>query len=299
MRPVISRGWVVSILAVLGVAVFCTSAARADLYILNYQPQLHDRFYSGADKSFIGQAYNWSGVGKEVGDPNHWATMISSQYFLTIGNKAPSGSVTFYSDNTTASAHTYAVDPTFSFSPMYNGLATDIHLGRLTAPIPSADGICSYPVLNFTNGSGNTDDAAYVGQGLYVYGKPSLVGRNVASRIVRDDMYLGTPSLEFDYDTGVNSVGADEAIIMGGDGGAPTFGIANGQLALVGLHMYNSIAGDDPADGDTSGDAFLPDFVSQLMAQMGGQTLYTVPEPVTLTLLAAGGLLMLRRRKTA
>ncbi len=292
MRPAISRGLVVLFPVVLGIVALCTSAARADLYIQGYQPQLNDRLYSGLDKAFIGQSQDWSGVGK-AGD--RWVTMISSQYFVSVANKAPSGSVTFYANNTAASAHTYQIDSSFSFSPTYLGLDTNILLGRLTAPIDPADNIHSYPILQYTN-NGTVDDNAYIGLPIYMYGQSSRVGTNSVDRVLRQDMFADTPSTEADFNVGVG----DEAYVMSGDAGAPTFGVYNGELALLGVHMYNYGTVDGaPVDGYASGDAFLPAFVSQLAGQMNGQTLYVVPEPMTIALLAAGGLLMLRRRKAA
>ena len=41
----------------------------------------NDRFYAGADKAFIGQPYDWSGVG--LSSNGSWATMISPTYFVS------------------------------------------------------------------------------------------------------------------------------------------------------------------------------------------------------------------------
>ena len=49
--------------------------ARATMYITgngginNTDPQRYYRFYSGSDKAFIGQAYDWSGVGEAAPGP--------------------------------------------------------------------------------------------------------------------------------------------------------------------------------------------------------------------------------------
>jgi hypothetical protein len=55
----------------------------------------HDRFYTGADKAFIGAAFDWSGVGGAVStgttapSTGPWATMISPSYFVSAIHYGP------------------------------------------------------------------------------------------------------------------------------------------------------------------------------------------------------------------
>ena len=54
--------------AILGTMLVVVARARGDLQIAGYQDRLHDPFYVGSDKAFIGAAYNWSGYGR-LDDP--------------------------------------------------------------------------------------------------------------------------------------------------------------------------------------------------------------------------------------
>jgi hypothetical protein len=91
--------------------------ALADEYITGNEspyaanPQRYDRFYSGPDKAFIGAGLDFSGVAG--GGP--WATMISSQYFITAYHFPANNdsTLTFYEGNSTsAGAHTYRASTT-------------------------------------------------------------------------------------------------------------------------------------------------------------------------------------------
>ncbi len=282
MRSNTSNGLLFSLFAAVCAVCVCAAPAAADLYIQGYQPNLHDRLYSGGDKAFIGQGYDFSGVGRAGGE---WLTMISPQYFLSSAAHVPTGSAVFY-DNAGA-GHSYTVDGTFSFSPLLSGSATMIYLGRLTAPIAAGDGIANYPILQLA-------DSEYVGLTAYMYGLTNRVGRNTVDRVVREDLVGNTPSLELDFTT--PGLGADEAYIMAGDAGAPSFVLAGTELALLGLHLYNY---GSVFEGAASGDMLLGDFTTQLSANMPGSSVRVVPEPGTILLLATGGLALLRRRKTA
>ena len=242
----------------------------------------------GADKDFLGQAFDWSGVG-QAGNGT-WATMISPDYFVSAAHYHPSDgdTLTFYEGNDPSGpSHQFTV-ASWSYQTSYNGVASDLWLGKLTTPIPASDHIAYYPVL------GLPSDDDYVGQMIYVNGKPNRVGRNVIDRITTAQEpdppaapYKNTVTMEYDYNT-VSGLGADECYLIGGDSGGPSFVDANGQLALVGIHYYNG-GTPGPVDiGLISGDSFVPYYVDQLNANMGGESVVVVvPEPSTLVLLFA------------
>jgi hypothetical protein len=95
------------------VALLASAAAARSfaLTTLGYEPQLHERFYVGPDRAFIGEGQpwsrpgDWSGVGR-INDPhlyedgttvyNWWTiTMISEHYFVTAYHVRPNR----YGDN--------------------------------------------------------------------------------------------------------------------------------------------------------------------------------------------------------
>ena len=115
---------------VAGLVLSLPGVARADMLIRAHEAQRHDRFYAGADKAFLGQAFDWSGVGKAGG---RWVTMVSPSYFLSAAHYAPSAGsvVTFYEGNDGSTPHTYTV-AAGGQQITVNGVKTDLWLGKLT-----------------------------------------------------------------------------------------------------------------------------------------------------------------------
>jgi hypothetical protein len=264
----------------------------------------NDRFYAGSDKAFIGQPYDWSGVG--LSSNGAWATMISPTYFVSAWHfrPAPGDTVTFYTGNSFSStSYTCTVD-TFGYQTSASGLGgsfsgSDLWLGRLTAPVAAR--VAKYPVEVLPN------NAAYIGQTIWTYGYPYRVGKNnIDSISVLDGVYMPetTEVMYFGY----NATGGqrfDECYLEGGDSGGPAFTAVDGKLALLGTGFVNGNdlgLGPTVFDGAPSGDAFIPHYVRDLNAHMTGgeQVTVVVPEPGTLALLSifaiAGVCLRWRKR---
>jgi hypothetical protein len=242
----------------------------------------NDRFYAGADKDFIGQPYDWSGVGLSSG--GNWATMISPTYFLSANHYHPAAgsTVTFYTGNSTSStSFTYTVD-NFYYQTTDLGNGSDLCLQRFTTPVDAS--IAKYSVLSLPN------DAAYLGVTNWTYGKTNRVGKNNIDAVENLNLvsygYGITRVMYFDYDA-TGGQGPDEAYLEGGDSGGPSFAVVNNSLALLGIHFVN----DGPVyDGAPSGDSFVPFYVSQLNAQMtGGQQVATVGPQAAIWNAAGGG----------
>jgi hypothetical protein len=168
-------------------------------------------------------------------------------------------------------------------------------LGQLTTAV-SAD-IAKYPVEVLPN------NAAYVGQTIFTYGYPNRVGKNnIDSISVLDGVYMPetTVVMYFGYNAH-GGQGADECYLEGGDSGGPAFAAVDGKLALLGTGFVNGAdlgLGGTVFDGAPSGDAFVPYYVSDLNAHMGGgEQVSVVPEPGTLLLLGIGAASLVRRRR--
>jgi hypothetical protein len=300
----------VGVLCVL-VLLALQAVSRAELFVQTYEPSRQDRFYSGDGKNFLGQAFNWSGVG--LSSNGAWATMISPQYFVTAAHLHPAGgnTVTFYSGNTqSADARYQGTVDSWSYQTSFTDetdktYPSDLWIGRLTTPIPDSANITSYPVL----GLPTIDD--YLGQMIYVYGKPQRVGRNIIDWVGAtgnaNPPTNVTAVMEYNYDTGSSGLGADECYLISGDSGAPSFVDWNGELALTGIHYYHSGVYDyapPSAQGSYSGDSFVPYYIDQLDANMGGASVRVVPEPTSLALLvvfvaAVAPLTWRKRRRNA
>jgi hypothetical protein len=297
------------LIASIATTILLTDLARADMYLQgsggdHSMSATNDRFYSGADKAFIGASFDLSGVGLSSG--GSWATMISSQYFISAYHDHPGAgqTVTFYEGNTTASgAHTYTVDSAYILTS-YNGLPSDVYIGKLTTPIPASAHIAYYPVLNLPNYSD------YVGMTVYNYGYPNRLGKNVITSIgPYAEGGENQTGMFYNYDT--PGVGPSESYLMGGDSGGSSFAVVNGKLALLGEHFSNwGTSGLPGAPGNvwpTSGDGswwsvdgFLPAYIGQIDAALpADQQLTLVPEPATMAIIALGLLPIIRRRHRA
>jgi hypothetical protein len=205
--------------------------APADMYLQGLGTDhamsvTNDRFYVGADKSFVGQGYDWSGVGEnQVGQ---WATMISPSYFISAGHYTPTpgDTITFHADNDPSStAYKFTVD-----SGIHVPGITDVYLGHLATPIPSSDHITTYPLWTLPTLS------SYIGKDIFVYGRPNRVGRNVISYV---EVAGGYDPMYYPFSV-MDGGGPDEAYLVSGDSGGPSFGYVNGHLALVGEHSSDS-----------------------------------------------------------
>lgn len=295
--------------ALLG-ALFLLSPASpcaANLMVQTLEPNRQSRFYTGGDKAFLGQPFDWSGVGNtSTSGAGQWATMISPSYFVSAAHyhPGPGASLTFFTGNDpNGASHTYSVGAT-TFQGSYKGLPSDLWVGKLTSPIPTSDHITYYPIANLGG------DSEYNNLPIFVYGVPNLIGRNAidnggivdAPENVNDDPNLpvvkDTRSMQYTYNTGAAGVGADEAYLVTGDSGAPSFAIVDGSLALVGAHYYHS-GTDSGANGDFSGDTFVPFYASQINAALtgSGEQVTLVPEPGTGVLLLGAGVIFAGRRR--
>lgn len=285
-----------------------------ELRIQGYDPNRHDRFATGPDRDFIGEAYDWSGVGGTNAAGNPWVTMISPSYFLTCTHW-PAGSqsgvvlvdpvlgyphflppfveeVTFHEDNDAgdpAKTHTYEVDPTG-----WQLGGSDVWVGKLKTPLDPVHNIATYPVLALPS----EDD--YLGMEIFVYGRVHRLGRNVIDRFktLFYDASITSRGYEYDYDLGAAGLGDDEAFLYFGDSGASSFAVYNGQLAALGTHSWFY---ENP---DISGDAFYAHYLDEMIAVLaaGGESPATiVPEPATTGMLVAGlaAVTLLRRRRRA
>lgn len=234
------------------------TVSLADLYLqgVGTDHQLNvtnNRFYTGTGAAFIGAGYDWSGVGEN--QAGQWATMISPSYFISANHyhPGPGDTLTFHLNNDPNG-------PTYTASIASGTLipgTVDLYMGKLTTPIPAAEDIATYPIWSLPS------LASYTGQNMFVYGTPNKVGQNVISYASLSQIYYSFSATGGD--------GPSEAYLMSGDSGAPSFGFANGQLAVLGIHWTNS--GSTPYDGATCSDTNVASYIAAIQANMVGETL--------------------------
>ncbi len=285
------------LLAIAGTALLVGwGQCRADMEVQGYSANVNDRFDNSS--SFLGEAYNFSGVGNSSGAAGTgvWATMISPQYFVSASHAypGPGTQLTFYSTNNPAgSSYTGTVA---SGTPIIDasGNYTDLWLGELTQPIPTSADISNYPI-------GYSPTGNYDGLGIYVYGVPNRLGYNhiVDTAMQALGVQNGTEVSESLYSNGFDPLpgGLEEAYLQPGDSGGPEFAVVNGSLALIGTNSFIT--------GFQSGAVLVPYYLPQIQALMNltdaQAATVTVPEPVALWLITAGLWLSLvsRRRRAA
>ncbi len=203
----------------------------------------HERFYPqypGPNSQFIGDGYDWSGIGKRPTATNKCITMISPQVAVAAAHlgAAPGDQFEFvYGDGYDAySAGTYTVAESVWLDD--DDAPSDLMLVRLTQPV--SINIKKYSILKLTDGNGNLDNSLYVGKVLWLWGRSCpanggtysfRLGRNVIT-IMNDSSVL----FSFDQPGTGDSVGEDEARApkTGGDSSHPGFIMAGGEPRLVG-----------------------------------------------------------------
>lgn len=270
-----------------------TATAPGVMVIRNYQTLRHERFYAGIDKAFAGDPYDFSGVGQ--GTSGQWATLVSDSFFISATHYHPAvgSSVSFWETNSlTDPSHTYVV----AGGQQIGG--TDLWVGWFGAAV--AVNLNRYPVLDLATASD------YLGLVQYNYGVSHRLGLNVTEGIGVETVGASTGTVWYaDYDNDdTPTVGGDETFLQGGDSGGPTFNLASGQLALIGIHW--AISDDFPGtnEGEVFVDSAVPAYIDAINGVLDdqGQSLTLIPEPAPALLLCGGFVLLAataRRRPRA
>ncbi len=234
---------------------------------------MHDPFYVGSDKAFIGAAYNWSGYGRfddPIGTSSNWkqVVMISDNYFITANHfrplrgDDPAGSlpkVRFY--RTTDPNGEYWESEIAANGNAYVGSQiglTDLWVGKLANTPP--DWVTRYPVAKRHEA---TNYLSYTDNDLFIFGQDTprsftsvRVGRNEINSVSTYGTY------QWDY-APVTGPGADAAQTQSGDSGGPSFFINGRVPVLAGVHTYSNY--------DTGVSRNLPEIIA------------TVGEPVSVS----------------
>lgn len=269
----------------------CAAIASADMFLQGIGgdhalSSTHDRFYAGPDRAFIGEAYDWSGVGRSSNGA--WITMISPTHFVSANHYHPNAgdTITFVEGNSLVGrSHAYTV-AAFGYDTTYGGQSSDLWLGRLTTPLNPKHRIAQYPVLALGA------DSAYLDAFILAYGMPNRVGTSRIGAVV-DDFEIGrTRTMRFWFHAAEGTgTGPGDCHLIGGDSGGPSFALVGGKLALVGVHFTTNDTNGVPDPEDSwpfgygwSGDSFVPFYIDQLDANMGAERVRVVRSRADFTL---------------
>lgn len=298
---------VISRVILLGIAALTLVLPRAEALVINsYDPAVYDRFASGTypgdpepNPNFFASSYDWSGVGWMTANQTRSITMVSPLHFVVANHwQIPSGSsVTFFNRDGELKNYTVASYSTFSFTDANGTHTSDLALGWLTTPIPEADNIAHYPVLNADDPATPEFDLDwYLNKDIYVYGWYAKAGENAINGFA----WAGTgdpPETSadltftsmFDYDSRGYYPGL--AGCEPGDSGSPTLMPWNSQLTLLGTHF--GVSALQPAATWTTFDAFIPVYVDDMNLAMESSgysvdTINVIPELATCILFFSG-----------
>lgn len=243
------------LLAVTAMMMSSTSVV-ADMQIDNYSSSTNDRFYDGDDKSFFLDnffvTYDLSGVGQD--ESGRWATLIGPNTIISANHFEPSGTISFYPDNSTR----VKIDISLDMERIGN---TDLWLARLKQHAPA-----NIHVFDYANDliSPPSDNAPfpYKGDSVIMTGRSEsdfpitqdqAYGTNIISGFEEDHYVEGTNGtvlgtldvFELRYDSGATDY---ESFLQGDDSGAPLFTEKhNGEPLLLGVNSYittNATTGD-------------------------------------------------------
>ena len=284
---------------------FSTAQLQASVFA-QFDAARHDRFLADGSVNPTGllASFDTSGVGF-----NSRAVLISSKHYITA-HHLPTGTPSFRgSDGVVRSYATSGFTQLTTIDPVAPGLS-DIRLYTLADPIPVLHGVAPVAIAAGSSSS-------FVGEEFFLVGQGNTVGKNVIDQTTPVSFAGGvSPShsifYSFDTDTngGSGGLGGDEAGLIGGDSGHPALIDVNGQLALIGTHFGISVPpGNNAANGD-----FYFNFTTRLtpyldeintLVAADGESITTlsldsvvaVPEPNSLIVLSAFGLVLIRRRK--
>ena len=255
-------------------------AAIADpalgIVINGYSSTRNDRFaagYPGAPiantaSNFIGNGYDWSGIGWSSTSSGQSFALLGSRYFVYASHYAPGSSLQFASTDGTLK--------TYSVGTLSGSLGGDLAVGGLTTRIAQSDNVHSYSML-FLGYPASTYPNAYTGLNLLSYGWTARIGwNNIADAGQLLLAAEADPGYYLDY--AFDATTPDRTQLVNGDSGSPSFIVngAAGQMYLAGAHYAYY---DNNSGGVDSILALGLPKISETMAKTGD--LPSVVTPVT------------------
>lgn len=226
--------------------------------IRTYSATRHDRFTNFTstpvfnDSAWYGSR-KYSGVGWIPGESNGRQFALVSPRHLVFATH-------FYPGNGTVirflNANGVTVDRTIvgtQIVPNTDSQASDLCLISLSSPITESEKVAHFPYLNLSS------ETAYVGTTFTTFGWSMKAGRG--SILSFEDSPEGmnpTRLMAFRYRKLFGN--QDDAYVVVGDSGSPTFATANGSPAILGTH---SAAGEETLYY-YGYDAFIPHYIGAL-----------------------------------
>ena len=216
--------WMVIALATIAWPGAVESARAID--ITGYSPTVNDRFSSGfptnpvpnPSGSFVGAAYDWSGVGWTLGFPTKGFGFITPQHYLVAVHYGGAATITVRGADGTLRNVSQASVTNTGYGGVEGSLPPDLALGRLTTAMPASWQVARYAVLDLNPTS--VTNAPYTGQPLLAYGRGdySPSSPRIGAATVNGTVLSGSVSYVRSSRSGDPSVKLES-----GDSGSPIF----------------------------------------------------------------------------
>lgn len=282
----------------------CSQPTMAGMTINGYSAATADRYDRfNNSPAFIGNPYDWSGVGRTTA--GRWGTLISPSFVISATHHAPEngGAIRFYTSNDPNGTFVErTVGTSVALTKLGFSGSSDLVLTQLSAPVT---GVNTYAIV------APTSPASLIGQEIYVWGQADTPQVQTSMRLGTNQVFNVIPQLSdgtsvgsvfvYDYNTATS---LDEARLISGDSGGPSFVIGPEGPAIVGTHWFITEAAVNGLTGNRqgSGDTLVSSFVNELNAAMAATgsaervRVVAVPEPSSLVMLLAGVVALSRRR---
>ena len=246
----------------LGLSLGAASTGSA-LEIRTYSANRHDRFtgFPGApvfnDAAWYGSR-RFSGIGWIPGEGNgRQFALVSPRHVVFALHFAPANGTTIRFLN----ADGVAVDRTVvatEFVPNEVAQPTDLCLVKLSPPITAAEKVAHFPYLNLAS------ESAYTGTALTIFGWEMKAGRGSIHGFEDSDVegINTTRVMRFRYRKVTGN--QDDARVVVGDSGSPSFGMAGVNPAILGVHT----AAGETTQHFLGYDSFVPHYIAELDALM-------------------------------
>lgn len=259
------------------------ATARASIIIDNFTSATNDRFAN--DGSFILSGHDLSGLGRS--SDGKWATLISNNVFISATHAHPgvSSTLTFYASNDPTGA---SITRTVTSGQRIG--STDLWVGVLDTPVSST--YTSYALLTqdiadssaFASADVNSAIGYMVGRSPTEWADPlqdMAIGTNVIDLWVEDSTAGGSTddALSAIYQLGANDL-TYEALLQGGDSGAPLFVTDSASLYIAGVNWWvgdgDITVGMTTTNYDLSGFSYVGNYNAALTSFI---STHAVPEP--------------------
>lgn len=262
-------------------ALFLVAGWCHGLEIRAYSATRHDRFTGDVatapafnESAWYGSR-NFSGVGWIPGEASRQFALVSPKHVVFARHFYPGEGTVIRFLNADGDTVDRTVTGT-EFILNDASLPTDLCLMELSAPITAAEKVPHFPYLNLAS------DSAYTGTSLTVFGWTMKAGRSSIQAFQNSTSgdINTTRLMVFRYRR--SSGNQDDAYVVGGDSGSPTFASAGGNPAIVGIH---SLAGETTTYY-YGYDSFIPAYVGKLdalLAPDGYRMTPAYPPSVTLS----------------